>query len=139
MRRTVKSQIAAFNAGKAGAEDPTAGVISERAWLYSGDAQGRTFGAATDAHIKVHRDGYTTAHVGGCAAEVAEAPEDALIRAAGLDAREAEIVRLRSKGESTDTIATALGISVRGAQRKIAAIRVKAEGYAATVRGMGSE
>jgi hypothetical protein len=135
--RTIKAQIRAFLANGAGIEDPLAGVISERAYLYSGDETGRVFGAAPDGCIKVRGDGYTTAHVGACSAAIEEAPEEALIRLAGLDRVDAEIVRRRARYETTESIALGMVMSVRTVQRRIVAIRVKAEGAAKVLRGGG--
>ncbi len=135
--KRARALMSAYLRGDAGAEDPLAGVISERAWLYSGDERGHTFGPAPDGCIKVHGDGYTTSHAGHCATDSPEPPEEVLIRSAGLDALEAAIVRRRALYEPVAAIAVAVGVSIRTVQRKLVVIRVKAEGYAATVGGMG--
>lgn len=139
-KRTIREAIAAFYVGDAGADDPLAGVISERAWLYASGEDGRTFPAPNDTHIKIRGDGYSSAHSGGCAIDPEEDPAERLIRAANLNPREAEITRRRAARQPSDVISNALGFSsLRAYERAVAKINAKVAVYAAAVRAMSRE
>lgn len=128
---SLAAAIAAFARREAGARDPLAGIPPEleQAFLYSGDPSGRSFGPATEHHILVRRDGYHTSHAGACAVEPTEPLRERLVRQAGLDRDEADILRriFADPTEGMDTRAAGMGLSLRTLQRREASIRQKLE------------
>jgi predicted DNA-binding protein (UPF0251 family) len=119
------------------AGSPMAGVMMPRSWLYSGNAEGETFGAPGERDIPVRDDSgqYERAHRDS--PEVRDVdPLDALSRDAGLGMLEAEVMRRQRAGlESNGAIAEALGLSpaqlarvVTSARKKLAELRKRRRG-----------
>lgn len=134
-QRSLAAAVELAQKGAAGLEDPFAGVISERALLYappSGhciSSWGFDGTPGSSQRVHVRRDGYSSAHVGGCAIEPAEPLAERLIRQAGLDRDEAEYVRdvFASPSSPPPARARLLGISLRTMQRRDASVRAKVE------------
>lgn len=121
------------------AGSPMAGILLPRVWLFSGNAEGETFGAPGERDIPVRDDSgqYERAHRDS--PEVRDIdPLDALCRDAALGLLEAEVMRRQRAGnESNGAIAEALGISssqlaraVTSARRKLAELRKRRRGIA---------
>jgi hypothetical protein len=134
-RRTLAVTLAMIQRDLAGyGEDPLAGVINERAFLYSPRA-GRIGGGSwgfdgtlgSSERVRVHRDGYSSAHLGACAAEPEVPLVDRLIAQAGLDHREADLLRrsFADPDRGSDWHATEMRLSLRTYQRTAAAVEAK--------------
>ncbi len=134
--KTLKARMESHNAEEAGADDPFSGVINLRAFIYSGDKDGRTFGPKGEGCIKVRKDGYSSAHVGNCSAVVRD-DIDAAMRVAGLSPAEREVYPMAFERYSTDQIAEILGIQPSAVRQRVARARRKIQEAADTVAGIG--
>lgn len=123
-------------------EDALAGVISERALMYSQGSDGKSQRIATapwhwrapigtdpkdrarlgpqpDAEVLVHGDGWTTAHPGSLGANALEDDDERLLRAAGLTEEERAVARAQAAGRSRADVATELRLSFRQVKARV--------------------
>jgi len=117
-----------------GIQDAWAGVISERLLLFSFSRSGRKFGPKRpwswnprnrDPPVHIHGDGHSTAHTGHGAEAIREPEEERLIRQAGLDREEAEILRRQARQEDRAFIAHAMHLSLPQVKRRIDSLNRK--------------
>ncbi len=134
--KPLSAAITAHANNAAGEDDPFAGVVSPRAFLYSTDKSGRKFGPKRDGMIKVRRDGYSSARSGSCSVEARDDLESGMATA-GLSPGEREAWRHAVKGANAEQVAAAIGIKAEAARTRVTRARRKMQEAAKVVAGMG--
>ncbi len=125
-------------------EDPLAGLTpaAERALIFRQNSKGEDHGKSLDWHwlqgldpeVKVHYDGFTTAHPGSLAAPIQEEPLEALMRNAGLTAAEMAVWRLQAAKTTNKDIAQKLRLDPRDVGGLVTSTNRKLVAYAGALR-----
>ena len=131
--KKLERMLADLQAGKAGAADPFEGIppALEQAFLYAAGSPAKEAwgfdGWNSAARVHVHRDGYSSAHVGACSVASPPDPRETLVHQAGLDRDEADVWRAlcASPTAGSDTLARHLGMALRTFQRRFVRVRGK--------------
>jgi DNA-binding NarL/FixJ family response regulator len=114
-----------------------------RSWEISGADEGHTFSDIDRSrymHIRANRWGHaTTAHPGSLGAADVRDEVVQVMDAAGLTAREKEILRRQHAGETRSAIAEAMGLSFHQVHRAVKTAHAKLDEYAEAVRQLGAK